>query len=72
MPTGTAKMIQNESLKDNIFYNYNVNRGCLVSSCSSSGFSPAQLRFLARFGKLGIFIMQKLRFLDFYMQLPIN
>ena len=51
MSTGTAKMIQNESLKDNIFYNHNVNRGCLVSSCSSSGFSPAQLRFLARFGK---------------------
>ena len=40
---GTAKIIQNESFKDNIFSNHDVNGGTFVSSCSSSGFSPVQL-----------------------------
>ena len=41
MCVGAAKVIQNESFKDNIFSIRDINRGSLVSSCSSSGFSPA-------------------------------
>ena len=36
-----VKIIQNESFKDNIFSNRDVNHGSLVTSCSSSDFSPA-------------------------------
>ena len=39
MSTGAAKLIQNESFQGNSFSRHDVNRGSLVSSCSSLGFS---------------------------------
>ena len=41
MSFGAAEIIQNKSFQGNSFSNHDVNRGSLVSSCSSFGFSPA-------------------------------